>query len=393
MYSLMVLLALLSMYFFLRFLQRATLVIAIAYVLSTTLLLYAHVYGVFVLFAQNVYLATLSLLPNRSFRLRHWLSLQAVIVVLYLPWIGVVIKRAIGLQNGGLSAVQPTISTLPQALVTYSGTLLLAIIFLGLSILSVLTLKTELAPVDWKAPLSALGTVSLRLRAENVRSVYFLALWLLIISAVPLLISLITKSIYNYKYTIAASSALYVLVAAGIRNINHRSAKLAVIGLVAVLSMASVHTYYTTPTKAQVRDAFAFVNAHADKNDVVLLSPPNMWTINSYYNTHGFNATLFPDTSGVPKPKQLVLETRGHDRAWLMVDSFGPVYGPEAIALVTLNAIYHHMTYSENYVGCRLYLFEKRAGREARPIIALQRNRSHILRCRVRRLFVTAIPS
>ncbi len=83
MYTLMVLLALVSMYFFLRllrrgFLQRATLPLAIGYVLSTTLLLYAHVYGVFVVLAQNVYLVSLLLLPShRTFRVWHWLSLQA----------------------------------------------------------------------------------------------------------------------------------------------------------------------------------------------------------------------------------------------------------------------------------------------------------------------------
>ncbi len=357
MYSLMVLLALVSMYFFLRFLRRSTLVVAIAYVVPTALLLYAHVYGVFVVLAQNAYLATLLLLPNRTFRVWHWVSLQAVVVVLYVPWIAVVINRAIGLQRGGLYAIQPTVGTIPQALVTYSGTPLLTILFVALAVLSLVTLKTDRAPVDWHARLNALKASSLRFRAENVRAVYFLVVWLLVINVVPLLISLVAKSMYNYKYTIAASAALYVLVAAGIRRVNPKPAKLAVIGLVIVLSLTGVSAYYTTPTKIPARDVYAFVGEHGGERDAVLLSPQSMWTVNQYYNHH-LNATLFPNMKGVPLQKQLELKTSGHDRVWLVVGSFRPPSEAEVFAVKTLNATYT-MTYSTNYTGCRLSLFEK----------------------------------
>src|SRR5665647_3485890 len=46
-YSLMVLLTLLSIYFFLRFLQRSTVVSSAGYVLFTTLLVYTHIYYLF----------------------------------------------------------------------------------------------------------------------------------------------------------------------------------------------------------------------------------------------------------------------------------------------------------------------------------------------------------
>ncbi len=55
MYTLMVLLALLSMYFFLRLLQRSTLSSSAGYVLATALLICTHYYGFFVIVAQNVY--------------------------------------------------------------------------------------------------------------------------------------------------------------------------------------------------------------------------------------------------------------------------------------------------------------------------------------------------
>ncbi|MGZ4890721.1 MAG: glycosyltransferase family 39 protein [Halobacteriota archaeon] len=359
MYSLMVLLALLSMYFFLHFLQRATLPIVLGYVFFTTLLLYTHVYDVFVVLAQNAYLATLLILPNRKFRIWHWISLQAIVVVLYAPWLINVIKQAIGLQGGGLYAIQPTIDTLPQALVAYSGTPLLTIFFVGLSVMSLFAFKTEYASGDWKTRLNALKAVSLKLRAENERSTYFLAVWLLIINVVPLLISLSAKSIYNYRYTIAASVALYVLVAAGIRNVNLKPAKLAVIGLVVVLSTASVSTYYTSYTKMQAREVFTFMNEHAEANDVVLLSPSDLWHVNQYYNTHHLNVTLFPEAGTVSQQEQVALKTSDHNRVWFAVNSFRPPIGAEVTAVKTLNATYN-MTYLKNYTGFRLYLFETR---------------------------------
>jgi uncharacterized membrane protein len=86
MYSLMVLLALLSMYFFTHFLQRRTVPILVGYIVCTTLLLYTHEYGVFVVIAQNIYLLTLLLLSHeRAFRLRDWIGLQALLVAFFCP--------------------------------------------------------------------------------------------------------------------------------------------------------------------------------------------------------------------------------------------------------------------------------------------------------------------
>ena len=56
MYSLMVLLALISMYFFIRLLQGSNYALSVGYLLSTTLLVYTHIYGLFVVIAQNLFL-------------------------------------------------------------------------------------------------------------------------------------------------------------------------------------------------------------------------------------------------------------------------------------------------------------------------------------------------
>jgi uncharacterized membrane protein len=55
MYSLLVLLALISFYFFIRLLQERNVVSAVGYILATTLLAYTHVFALFIIFVQNAY--------------------------------------------------------------------------------------------------------------------------------------------------------------------------------------------------------------------------------------------------------------------------------------------------------------------------------------------------
>lgn len=88
MYSLIVVLALFSMYFLLRLSQNSSLTISIGYVISTTLMVYTHPYGWFVLAAQNIYVITLLVLSkDHTFRMRHWVILQGIVIALFAPWI------------------------------------------------------------------------------------------------------------------------------------------------------------------------------------------------------------------------------------------------------------------------------------------------------------------
>ncbi|MGA7075219.1 MAG: glycosyltransferase family 39 protein, partial [Halobacteriota archaeon] len=237
MYSLMVLLALLSMYFFLRFLQRDSLALSAGYVLSTVLLVYTHSYSWFVVVAQNICVLSLMLLPrNRTFRLRRWVVLQATVLALFLPWIPVLINQKS--QNAWIFTIA---STPPLQLIStfysYSGTAVLSVLFVGLSVLSLLAYQKARGSPDWKAPLKALQGYSWKLRRQDVAPVCFLVVWLLTIAAIPFILARFSSVLpYLARYTIAASVALYLLVAKGIRNINYRPVKFAVIAVIVVLS-------------------------------------------------------------------------------------------------------------------------------------------------------------
>jgi mannosyltransferase len=366
MYSLMLVLALLSMYFFIRFLEQNTLAISIGYVLSTVLLLYTHVFGLLIVIAQNIYLFTLLLSRERSFRLRHWIGLEAVVIALFAAWVPVVINRAQG-------AIKPLlgVNTLTQTLTVFSGSTLLLWLFVALAVLSLFAVRKISAPTRWREPLTALESYSWNVRLTHVATVYFLVVWLVTINVLPYVISLVSNyHIYLSKYVIAASAALYLLVGKGVRNINYNYAKIAVVGIIILLSASSLQTYYATPTKPQARDVMSYVDSNAKRGDLILVYPGSDAMIFNWYNERAdLTAKNFPanytdlwSKSAEANIKELGSDVAGHNRVWI-ISTTGHEYTVDlvkALYMKTLNTSYN-ATDSRSYFGYDVYLFEKRA--------------------------------
>ncbi len=363
MYSLMVLLALLSMYFFWRFLQQSNLVSSVGYVLSTTLLVYAHYYGWFVVIAENIYVVTLLLLSkNRTYKLKHWVTLQVIVLALFAPWITSLVNQFS--RPGAVGAYSPaTIATIIGTLTAYSGTTVLLAFFLGLSVLSLFAYQKVRGAIDWKAPLNALESYSWEVRLQDPAAVYFLVVWLVTIILLPFVISRFFTPIYYYRYTIAASVALYLLAAKGIRIINYRPAKLAVIGIIVVLSVANLQVYYSSVTRPQVREATYFIDANAKSGDLVLIYPNWAPFTFDYYNNRTdiaiktiYSAITASGNSSEALTKELQTDVTGHDRVWFFVTNTTDMNIPLSI----LNESYAK-SYIKSYYCYDVYLFEKRA--------------------------------
>jgi uncharacterized membrane protein len=373
----MVLLALLSMYFFIRFLQRSTLAISIGYVVCTTLLVYTHNYGWFVVIAQNVYLLTLLVLSReRAFRLRHWIALQVLVVAFFAPWIGGLISQTSYVEKGSLYYIPiPTINDLVITLHVYSGTTNLLLLFLALSVLSLLTYRKVRGSIDWKAPVEALKNYAWEVSfTKDYIALYLLAVWLLAINVIPAVISRFSSPFYVTRYTIAGSVALYLIVAKGMSHINYRYAKLAVVIVVVALAAANLQTYYTTPSKPQEREATDFINENATNGDLVLLFPgPGYYDplLNYYSFVTGLNVTKFPSCSTgqglASNINELQSDIDGHNRVWFMVETppgLPPgIWDPHVFnqSIQTFNNASYNETYHKSYFSHEVYLFEKQA--------------------------------
>jgi mannosyltransferase len=368
MYSLMALLALLSMYFFVRFLEKSTVLISFGYVLATTLLVYSHVLGVLMLIAQNVYLVTVLLLSKkRTFRLLNWIILEAIVIALFSPWIPIVVSSA-------HRAVKPLlqVNTFTQTFTAYSGRSELLWLFVMLTALSFFTFAKIRGPANWKEPAKALESYSWEVRIANLKNLYLLAVWLLTFNIIPYVVSHLSNyHIYLSKYVIAAAAALYVIVAKGIQNINYNYAKLAVVGVILVLSAANLQAYYGTPTKADARDVMSYVDGNAKSGDLVLVytASSDAMIFNWYNNRTDLTAKNFPTNladlsskSAEENIKELRSDVAGHDRVWIVstIQHQYPLDLVKALYVKTLNASYE-TTDSRSYFGYDVHLYEKRA--------------------------------
>ncbi len=210
-YALFALLDLCSFYFLLVFLQQRSLRGVSGYVLSTALLLYTHVYSLFSLTAQNLYVLSTYFFSHRvntadKSKIIVWLSVQGLLFLLFLPWLGVLVDQVNHIQRG-YWITSPTLSSLVTTFSTYSGSDLSLVLFL-------LTIALP---------------VILRSRIENPaeghptspeRPLLLIGLWLATPILVPFILSQFIQPIYLTRGTIGASCAFYLMLAKGADSVR-----------------------------------------------------------------------------------------------------------------------------------------------------------------------------
>ncbi len=369
MYSLLVLLGVLSMYFFIRLARHNTPVTWIGYVIATTLMLYTHVYGLFLLIAQNVYVVSLVLISRTdAMWWRRFATLEGVVIVLFAAWIPLFIHQADrAVQSFSVARLSPP--AVAVAFRSYAGGTLLLALFLILAVLSFVTLRATDATHCAQSWRDAVRGYARRMRISDLRAQFLLVVWLVSVNAVPLMASFISSIKYVDRYTIAASVALYLLVAKGITNLHHRTAQVTVVCVIALLLSLSAGMYVTGhPTEywgkegwVQSRETFNVINERGQSGDVLVMYPQMLWSVNRYYDkVGGMNAALLPVTPSRTDVDTLYADAKMHDRIWFVVYTYhSPPGAMEQYALSTFNAT-HSVGSATSYEGYRVYLLTKR---------------------------------
>jgi uncharacterized membrane protein len=350
MYSLILFLALLSMYFFVRFLEQDSRAVSVGYVLSTALMLYADSFGLFVLVAQNLFVAGLLLRSSqRRSLLKQWIPIQAIIVIIFAPWISVLSHQASSAESiVSISYANPITLLLNLAagrLGTYYPTVALLILFLGLAVFSVFTYR--------KAAKKAFRGYTWEDR-KNLATVCLLFVWFFSVFGLPLLLlALVSKTFTIARYVIVASAPLFLLAAKGIRNINYNYAKLAVIAVIVLLSAANLQVYYATTQYDTTADAVNFVNENAKSGDLVICFGNSLVFL--YYSLKirpDLTVEVFPTNYSKTLDeymKDLAADTNGYTRVWVVHSLYEP-----RDALTT--AFFDHFERSYNLVSESLLL-------------------------------------
>jgi uncharacterized membrane protein len=355
-YGLMVLLALVSFYFFVRVLSKERSTPAqVGYVISTSALMYTHVYALFVVLAQNVYLAgaflgkALGLKTEARPGLERWLFLQACLFVLYVP----ALFRILGLVQTPVNRwwiKPPSLGSVYRVLVHYSGSPLLLMLLAAFALLAAVALAK-----------SDPGKLCLLLS------------WLLVPVALPIVISILYQPVFVDRYGITALPAFYLLAAKGVEvasgvvsgALPRRTARapggtavcLAAAALLLMLCAGPLWRYFHEVDKDQWREVAHYVDAHAQAGDLVLLDPPRL-QLPFVYNYYSKRKDLVELSAYLPGGGPLLAnEAKKHDRVWL-VHAHRP-RGPLALQQ-SLFAESHVPVDHRRYKGIDLTVLEKR---------------------------------
>jgi len=358
MYSLLILLALSSMYFFIKLFEEKSFKNSAGYVLVTAFLLYTHYSGIFIIVIQNIYILTLFLLSKkrREPDLKRWFTLQGVLAVLFLPWLVIAAKPLGYVVADSVMMRPPPFRALTHPILGYTYSRISSFIFLILTI-----------------PLLASSRENYRrdVSLSYFSRIYLLFLWLSLPIVLLFTLSHLQVLFYVTKYSAAGSMALYLLVAQGIINIRHKYARIAVSCVVISLFLIHLGFYYKITTKNQWSDASKYICENAKTEDLLIFQ--SGYFIENVFDYYCKRKDLvkipFPEkTRRIPVTtgdkhvrvtkddiKEIWPVVKPHKRVWLIL-----CHGRDEKRLSKdMLSRFYNVSYREYYGGIEVIMFTK----------------------------------
>jgi 4-amino-4-deoxy-L-arabinose transferase-like glycosyltransferase len=300
---------------------------AAGYILSTVVMCYAHNYWVFSFAAQQIYMGWKIFQRNVPFK--SWAGLSALALAGYFPWLAVLVKQTLVIQERGFWTAEPDFRTLYGALRDYviwwQGPWLgLFVLYLGLALYG---LFENPSPGSWKAsdlPRSA-GGPGRRSHPSLNGKMGLILLWLLFPLVLPFLLAKVATPVFHSRYTIAAAPPFFILVSRGIINLRRRWVKGILISVLAVMAMSGLRSYYQYP-KEDWRGLARELKLVVRPGDMVAIDPDFIRHPFSYYYPGRYRDFLPTFDERGPVGTGAFLERRRFPRrVWVVLYGFGAV--------------------------------------------------------------------
>lgn len=334
MYSLVVLLTLLSWYYFLRLAEGRRM--QAAYALSTVLLIYSHPFGVLGFLAQVTAAAIGFALDRVGYPLnpkvwppfRSWLPPTGAVALACVPMgIALLLRVSGGTQFPYIPLPGPL--SVAMVIVRYFGQ------WPSYAALVALLL------------VASLGLAAL---AADDRTV-LLGTWAAVPIAVPFVASYLVLPVFWHRYTIVASPAFYLLVAFGVVKLGDAVARTsrrlrpdaganpgrlpnvvryALVAALVVALLASTGAYHATEQREQWDEAMAAVDERAGEGALVLVDDCMTKRGPDYYTTRSdlvIGGVVAPDsgTNRETTPTETVRElAAGYEEVWFVFSHVTP---------------------------------------------------------------------
>lgn len=302
MYSLVVVLGLLSTDFYLACGDRATGWNRAGYIVSSTAILYTHYFGGFVLVAHGA-TAAFAAVRDRGKRqaLVRWVQDTAVVLLVFAPWY-LVFLRQIPDAGGSLAWIQmPASAGVLEVLRVFAGSELLLAVFVVLFLLGILFGRSQ-------------GAASPRQPATWV----LLSAWFVLPHLGLVLLSHAAFPLYVGRYAIVALPALFLGAAAGTSVVRPPTLRVVLVLALAACSLVPVLEGYSRIDRPQWREAVAWVADSATPDDLVLISPYGSRYYAEIHPTLRSAALLHQTPDDRDCRRNWV---RGHRRVWYLQEA------------------------------------------------------------------------
>lgn len=249
MYSLLMFLSLVSMYYFCKFFNQKRGKYLYYYFIFSLLTLYCHTLGFLIIIVQNIYYFSLYQKLKKTLKLKYWILIQALLVVLILPWF-IILYRELWRENDAWK-VPFNLINLAYVVKDFAGSRLLLIIFTLLIIFAVFKSFQRLLTIE--------------------KNIYLLLLWLVVGIITPFILSYFFVTMYvSAKFSIVALPAFYLLVAKGLSNIKSKYFLSLILAAIIIFSSINIYSYFTKTQKDQWREAVAYIESKAETEDLLV---------------------------------------------------------------------------------------------------------------------------
>jgi len=300
-YALVVLLVVLSSYFFVRDLEQPSRATRVGFVLASALAVYAHYFAAYVLLVQAL---TLLAVKRRAALSREWLVPAAAIAILCAP------EVVFALRKGNTPKwIRPPhlhdLIKLPSELAGGRALLIALVLLAGYGLLRAIADDRR-----WRAG--------------------FVAAWLVLPVALDFAVSKLGHPLFVSYYLIVVVPALLLLAAAGLVSLPGRVVPAIVLVLLVAGSGVGLADWYKKPSQEDYRGATRYVLEHRRAGDEVIYYPGYISMGVEYYERLAGHA--IPAKVARPSRIWLVLRsnvTPGQERQ--MEQLILPRYAPAAI--------------------------------------------------------------
>ncbi len=273
-YSLTVLLALLSTYFFLKILNENKIKNYFYYFIFSVMGIFTFYFFFLVLLVQN----TAIFINYRAYKkiLRNWAVAQIAVTLPFMFWIPSFFQQTFRIIDY-FWIPRPALLAFLRSFFVFSSGKALGVLFAALAVFSVATMKFRNNKFRG-------FTFKYEYREKKL---LFLAAYILIPMTVIFIYSLHGRPLYINRYLILFTPAFYILVARGIKNLNYWSFKLAVMLIITILSASALYVYYGSASSG-LRDALLFVEDSHQPGDIITHGSVYSYFPALYYHKNRF---------------------------------------------------------------------------------------------------------